>query len=100
MKITSRLALSHFKKNKKRTSLSIVAIAMSCALITAVMCFATSGMDMLKNILGDDFSEYGSAVNAMVLFPAFMLTGLIALMAYSVISNIFRASAGDRVKDT
>ena len=99
MKITSRLALSHFKKNKKRTSLSIVAIAMSCALITAVMCFATSGMDMLKNILGDDFSEYGSAVNVMVLFPALILTGLITLMAYSVISNIFRASADDRVKE-
>ena len=99
MKIASRLALSHFKRNKKRTALSVVAIALSCALITAVMCFATSGLDMLKNILGEDFAEYGSAVNAMVLFPAFILTALIAFMAYSVISNIFQASAGDRVKE-
>jgi putative ABC transport system permease protein len=99
MKITSRLALSQLKRNKKRTAGSCLAIALSTALITAVMCFATSGIDMLRGILGDDFAEYGGAVNAMALTPALILMGLIAFMAFSVISNIFQASANNRVKE-
>ena len=99
MKITSRLALSQLKRNKKRTAGSCLAISLSTALITAVMCFATSGIDMLRGILGDDFAEYGGAVNAMALTPALILMGLIAFMAFSVISNIFQASANSRVKE-
>ena len=99
MKITSRLALNQLTRNKRRTAGTVMAIALSTALITAVMCFATSGIDMLRNVLDDDFDEYGGVYRAMVFIPAFILTGLIAFMSVSVISNIFQASANDRIKE-
>lgn len=52
MKITSKLALNQIKLNRKRTLGTIIAISLSTALITAVMCFATSGNKMLTNFLG------------------------------------------------
>lgn len=47
MKITSQLALSQLKLNKKRTMAGISAISLATALVTAVMCFVTSGNRML-----------------------------------------------------
>ena len=46
---------------------------------------------MLRRILGDDFAEYGGAVNAMALTPALILMGLIAFMAFSYIESFRRA---------
>ena len=99
MSITSRLALSQLIRNRKRTVGTIFAISLSTALITAVMCFSSSGIDMLKNALGDGFGEYGGAYNAIVFFPAIILTLIIVFMSIAVISNIFQASADNRVKE-
>jgi len=57
MKITSQLALSQIKLNKKRTIASILAISLSTALVTAVMCFATSGNKMLIDFLGPGYGD-------------------------------------------
>lgn len=99
MKITSRLALDQLTRNRKRTAGTVMAIALSTALITAVMCFAVSSIDMLRSVLGNDFDEYCGVYRAMVFIPAFILTGLITFMSVSVISNIFQASANDRIKE-
>jgi len=99
MRITSRLALNQLTRNRKRTAGTILAITLSTALITAIVCFASSGIAMLKNALGDDFGEYGRVYSAMVFVPAAILTCLIGFMSVTVISNIFRASANDRIKE-
>ncbi len=99
MKITSKLALNQLVRNRKRTMFTCLAVVLSTALITAVMCFATSTVDMLKRILGEDLSEYGGVYNAMIFIPALILTGLIVFMSVTVISNIFQASAADRISE-
>lgn len=99
MKITSQLALSQIKLNKKRTIASILAISLSTALVTAVMCFATSGNKMLTDFLGPGYGDYAGAYSAIIAVPAFLLGLLIAFMSVTVISNIFSASANKRIQE-
>lgn len=99
MKVTAKLALSQIKLNRKRTTGTILAISLSTALVTAVMCFATSGNKMLTNFLGDKYGEYGGAYSMMIAVPALILALLIAVMSVTVISNIFSASANKRIQE-
>lgn len=99
MKITSQLALSQIKLNKKRTIASILAISLSTALVTAVMCFATSGNKMLTDFLGPGYGDYAGAYSAIIAVPALLLGLLIAYMSVTVISNIFAASANKRIQE-
>ena len=73
MKITSQLALRQLKLNRKRTIGSIFAISLSTALVTAVMCFATSGKKMLTDFLGSDYAGYGGAYASIIAVPALIL---------------------------
>lgn len=99
MKITSQLALSQIKLNRKRTRGSVLAISLSTSLVTAVMCFATSGNKMLTDFLGPKYGNYGGAYFMIVAIPAFILGLLIAFMSMTVISNIFTASANKRIQE-
>ena len=99
MKITSQLALSQIKLNKKRTIASILAISLSTALVTAVMCFATSGNKMLVDFLGPGYGDYAGAYSVIIAIPALLLGLLIAYMSVTVISNIFTASANKRIQE-
>ena len=99
MKITAQLALSQIKLNRKRTRGSILAISLSTSLVTAVMCFATSGNKMLTDFLGPKYGNYGGAYSMIVAIPAFILGLLIAFMSMTVISNIFTASANKRIQE-
>ena len=99
MKITSQLALSQIKLNKKRTIASILAISLSTALVTAVMCFATSGNKMLTDFLGPGYGDYAGAYSVIIAVPALLLGLLIAYMSVMVISNIFTASANKRIQE-
>lgn len=99
MKITSQLALSQLKLNRKRTLASVLAIALSASLVTAVMCFVTSGNKMLIDFLGPGYGEYGGAYSVMIAVPALILGLLIAMMSVTVISNIFAASANKRIQE-
>ena len=99
MKITSQLALSQIKLNKKRTIASILAISLSTALVTAVMCFVTSGNKMLIDFLGPDYGDYAGAYSAIIAVPALLLGLLIAYMSVTVISNIFATSANKRIQE-
>ena len=99
MKITSQLALSQIKLNKKRTIASILAISLSTALVTAVMCFATSGNKMLVDFLGPGYGDYAGAYSVIIAIPALLLGLLIAYMSVTVISNIFATSANKRIQE-
>lgn len=72
-------------------------IALSAALLTAVVNFAASGNAMLAGFLGRDYGIYGSAYTMMLLVPAVFLAALIIAMSVIVISNAFRMSANDRI---
>lgn len=99
MKITSKLALNQIKLNRKRTIGTILAIALSTALVTAVLCFVTSSNKMLTNFLGDSYGDYGGAYSMLIAVPALILGILIAIMSITVISNIFAASANKRIHE-
>ena len=99
MKITSQLALNQIKLNKKRTIASILAISLSTALVTAVMCFATSGNKMLTDFLGPGYGDYAGAYSVIIAVPVLLLGLLIAYMSVTVISNIFATSANKRIQE-
>lgn len=66
------------------------AIALSAALLSAVVNFVASGNAMLSGFLGEDYGLYGSAYFMLLLVPAVFLAALIAAMSIIVISNAFR----------
>lgn len=99
MKVTSKLALSQIKRNRKRTLGTVLAISLSTSLVTAVMCFVTSGNKMLTDFLGPAYGDYGSAYSLIIAVPALILGLLIAFMSVTVISNIFAASANKRIQE-
>lgn len=99
MKVTSKLALSQLKLNRKRTIGTISSISLSTALITAVMCFATSGNKMLTDFLGPGYGDYAGAYSLIIAVPALILALLISIMSVTVISNIFTASANKRIQE-
>ena len=99
MKIISKLALNQIRLNRKRTMGTILAIALSTSLVTAVMCFVTSGNKMLTDFLGTRYGGYESAYSLLIVVPAIILGLLIAIMSVMVISNIFTASANKRIQE-
>ena len=99
MKVTSQLALSQIKLNRKRTIGTVFAISLSTSLVTAVMCFSTSGNKMLTDFLGPDYGNYGGTYSLIIAVPALILGLLISFMSVTVISNIFAASANKRIQE-
>lgn len=99
MKITAQLALSQVRLNKTRTIGTILAMCLSTSLLTAVMCFATSGNKMLTDFLGAEYAGYGDAYKLIIIIPALLLGLLIAFMSVTVISNIFASSANKRIQE-
>lgn len=97
MNILCTLACSQIKRKKSRTAITIAAISLSTALLTAVINFAVSGNTMVQGFLGEDYGEFGSAYTLLLLIPAAILGALIIAMALIVISNAFRMSANERV---
>lgn len=97
MKITAKLAYSQLKINRSRTLWTLLTIALSTALMTAVCSFAASGNAMLINFLGEDYGEYGQSYQTLLLIPAIIFGILIVAMSVTVVSNIFRISAQERV---
>lgn len=97
MKITLQLAYSQLKINRSRTIWTIIAIALSTALTTTVCSFVASGNDMLINFLGEDYGHYGKSYIALLLIPASIFGLIIIAMSVTVVSNVFRISAQERV---
>lgn len=97
MNILCSFALSQIKRKKGRTAITASAIALSAALLTAVVNFVASGNALLAGFLGEDYGLYGGAYLMMLLVPALFLAALIAAMSVIVISNAFRMSANERM---
>lgn len=97
MNILCSFAFSQLKRKKSRTVITASAIALSAALLTAVVNFVASGNAMLAGFLGEDYGLYGGAYMMMLLVPAVFLAALIAAMSVIVISNAFRMSANERM---
>lgn len=99
MNILCSFALKQLGRKEGRTLITASAIALSAALLTAVVNFVASGNAMLKNFLGKDYGLYGGAYVVMLLVPAVFLAALIIAMSVIVIviSNAFRMSANERI---
>lgn len=96
MKLTAYLALNQVKMNKKRSIGAVMAIMLSAALITALMCLVSSGNKMLTTFLGEGYGDYGGMYRQILIVPILMLTLFVFFMSFTVISNIFEASANKR----
>ncbi len=99
MKITATLALNQLKINRSRTIWSLVAIALSTALIVTVCSFVSSGSATLVGLLGDGYGDYGGMYTSMLLIPASFFILLIMAMTIVVISNVFKVSANERIAE-
>jgi len=99
MNITAKLAWNQIKRSRYRTIGAILAILLSTALTTAVFCFVTSANTMLVSFLGERYGEYGGAYQSLLLIPAVFFAGLIFVMSVTVISNVFQASANQRMNE-
>lgn len=97
MNILVSFAGKQLGRKKGRTVITAAAIALSAALLTAVVNFVTSGRTMLVNFLGEDYGLYGGAYMMILLVPALFLAALIVAMSVIVISNAFRMSANERI---
>ena len=69
MNILCSFALSQIKRKKSRTMTTASAIALSAALLTAVVNLVASGNAMLAGFLGKDYGAYGSAYIPLLLIP-------------------------------
>jgi len=94
MSLTAKLALQQLSIARKRTMWTILGIGISIAMITAVNGFASSAMAM--------FSARGRVMHISertgVLLIATVLGGIIAMASIIVISNAFRVSANERLR--
>lgn len=97
MNILFSFACKQLKRKKGRSVITAAAIALSAALLTAVVNFVASGRAMLVNFLGKDYGLYGGAYMMILLVPAVFLAALIIAMSVIVISNAFRLSANERI---
>ncbi len=94
--ITSKLACKQLKNNQFRSVASIIAIALSTALTTAICCLVSSADAMLSSLYGKDYGKMAHGEMAVLLIPAVVFGLLILFMSVTVISNVFKISAGER----
>lgn len=99
MSVLGKLALSQIRQKKVRTTVTVLAMVLSSALLTAVVNFVVSGNAMLTEFLGEDYGVYGGAYTLLLLIPAAILGILIIFMSVIVISNVFRMSASERIAE-
>jgi len=93
--ITANLARSQLKNNRKRTVVTIIGIALSVAMITAVFGFSASGINTMRNLAGEEnLSNYRPVLVSL----SAVLGTIIILSSIVVISNAFRISASERMR--
>jgi len=92
--LTRALAMQQLKIAKKRTIWTLLGIALSVAMLTAVNGFATSALTYMAS------EGRPVAFNDRLgfLLIAIVLGGVIAVASVIVISNAFRVSAGERTR--
>ena len=98
MSITAKLAYKQLKINRQRTILTLISIILSTALITTVYTFAASVHRLFVGFLGGADGEFDRMITELLLVPVGLLSVIIILMSVIVISNVFRVSANERIK--
>jgi putative ABC transport system permease protein len=97
MKLPAKLAYSQLNTNKSRTVWTLLGIALSAAMITAVFGFAASGDAMMKDLMGGrDYYErmyYATLYGVGAVFSTIIISASVV-----VVSNAFRVSAGERMR--
>jgi putative ABC transport system permease protein len=96
MKLTARLALSQIKTQKNRSISTILGIAFSSAMLTAVVGLGQSSLKMMEDALGPN--SYSGARLVAVLIVGFIFSVIIIAASVIVVSNSFRVSAGERTR--
>ncbi|MDR1536546.1 MAG: ABC transporter permease [Clostridiales bacterium] len=97
MNLTAKLAYSQIRTNRGRTFWTLAGIVLSTAMVTAVMGFAAIADDMFKGLLGESH-YYNSIYNEMLLGLGAIFGSIIFAASVIVITNAFRVSAGERIK--
>lgn len=97
MKLTAGLAYSQLKINRSRTFWTLAGIVISTAMITAISGFAASADVMFKGLVGES-RYYASVYNELLLGLGAVFGSIIITVSVIVMSNSFRISAGERIR--
>ena len=121
MKLTAKLAYSQLKINRGRTIWTLIGIILSVAMLTAVYGFALGGRDLLTSLTVGTFEAVGEVViddygmrgeadfiersiassarfTRIFVTIASVLSAVIISISVVVISNSFRVSAAERLR--
>ena len=93
MRLTAKLALTQIEKSKTRTLWTMLGIILCVAMVTAICGFAASGMATFEAV---SEGREQDQVNRIMIMLASVFGGIVALASVIVVSNAFRASAGER----
>ena len=96
MNLPAHLALSQMKINKSRSTWTLVGIALSTAIITAIGGFMASAYATVQAVRGNDPS-YGT-YRILVTGVGTVLAAVIIVLSIIVVSNAFRVSAEERIQ--
>ncbi|MCL2425418.1 MAG: ABC transporter permease [Oscillospiraceae bacterium] len=120
MKLTAKLAKSQLEVNRRRTGWTLIGIILSVAMLTAVYGFALGGRDLLTNltfetweIVALEADEYGIQAEAelveryiyqstrftrVFIIISAVLSAVIVGISVVIVSNAFRISAAERLR--
>jgi putative ABC transport system permease protein len=93
LNLTTRLALTQLKIKRARTVMTLLGISLSTATITAVYGYGESARTAIYKAIGRDLGY-----PAVILALGLILGGIVIAASVIVISNSFRVSAGERMR--
>ncbi|MCL1990442.1 MAG: ABC transporter permease [Defluviitaleaceae bacterium] len=98
MKLTTKLALSQLKVNRRRTIWTIMGILLTTAMLTVIYGLGFgSGMDWVERMLLDASHNDRVIFLSMISGLAFVMSVIVICIAVIVVSNAFRVSANERL---
>jgi len=94
MNLTAKLAYSQLNINRRRTVWTLLGIALSATMITAVYGFLASGYALYTQDMGESYG--GNAYILPFVGIGAVIGFVIVAVAVNVVSNAFRISAAER----
>lgn len=101
MRITAKLALSQLKVNRMNSFWAITGIVLANAFLVTVLSFIASGFTMIEGSMAgaSNSKEIVSAYLSIIIGPGIFIVMIIAVMTKVVISNVFKVSANQRIRE-
>ena len=97
MKLTTKLALSQLKVNRRRTIWTIMGIVLTTAMLTVIYGLGFGGgMDWVERMLLDASHNDRIIFLSMISGLSFVMSAIVLCIAVIVVSNAFRVSASER----